>query len=187
MSPSTISELNKKAYIHIEGWRNRSLESGCYPYIYVDGTHLKGNWGGEYENAIILVAIAVNKDGLREILGAAEGMQEEKASWVNFFQWLRGRALDSVNLIVGDKCLGMLKAVVEVFPDATYQRGAVHFYRKAFSMMMPRSKSKLVTKILKVIHAQESKKASREKAKAVVEELRSMTLKEAAKKVDDSV
>ena len=60
----------------------------------------------------ILVAIAVNEDGFREVLGAAEGMKEDKASWVSFFQWLRGRSLDGVKLIVGDKCMGMLEAVV---------------------------------------------------------------------------
>ena len=75
----------------------------------------------------ILVAIAVNEDGYREVLGAAGGMKEDKASWVNFFQWLKGRGLDGVRLVVGDKCLGMLEAVGEVFPDAKYQRCTVHF------------------------------------------------------------
>ena len=69
----------------------------------------------------ILVAIAVNEDGYREVLGAAEGMKEDKASWVGFFQWLKSRGLDGVKLIVGDKCQGMLEAVCEVFPDAKYQ------------------------------------------------------------------
>ena len=91
-----------------------------------------------------------------------------------------------MKLIVGDKCLGMLEAVGEVFPEAKYQRCTVHFYRNVFSVT-PRSKVKLVAKMLKAIHAQESKKAAREKAKAVVEELRSMKLKEAAKKVEDSI
>lgn len=108
-------------------------------------------------------------------------MKEDKASWVNFFQWLRSRGLDGVKLIVGDKCLGMLEAVGEVFPEAKYQRCTVHFYRNIFSVT-PRSKVKLVAKMLKAIHAQESKKAAREKAKAVVEELCAMKLKEAAKK-----
>ena len=107
-------------------------------------------------------------------------------SWINFFQWLRGRGLDGVKLIVGDKCLGMLEAVGEVFPEAKYQRCTVHFYRNVFSVT-PRSKVKLVAKMLKAIHAQESKKAAREKARAVVEELCSMKLKEAAKKVEDSI
>ena len=93
VSPATISELNKKAYVHIEDWRNRPLRGGRYPYVYVDGIYLRRNWGGEYENVAILVAIAVNEDGFREVLGAAEGMKEDKASWVSFFQWLRGRGL----------------------------------------------------------------------------------------------
>ena len=166
-----------------------TLLAGChpdYPYVYVDGIYLQRNWGGEYENVAILVAIAVNEDGYREVLGAAEGMKEDKASWVSFFQWLRGRGLDGVELIVGDKCLGMLEAVGEVFPDAKYQRCTVHFYRNVFSVV-PRSKVKLVSKMLKAIHAQESKKAAREKAKAVAARLREMKLKEAAKKVEDSV
>ena len=154
--------------------------------VYVDGIYLRRNWGGEFENVAILVAIAVNEDGYREVLGAAEGMKEDKASWINFFQWLRGRGLDGVKLIVGDKCLGMLEAVGEVFPEAKYQRCTVHFYRNVFSVT-PRSKVKLVAKMLKAIHAQESKKAAREKARAVVEELCSMKLKEAAKKVEDSI
>ena len=59
------------------------------------------------------MAIAVNEDGFCEVLGAAEGMKEDKASWVSFFQWLRGRGLDGVKLIGGDKCMGMLEAVGE--------------------------------------------------------------------------
>ncbi len=123
--PATISELNKKAYVHIEDWRNRPLQGRRYPYVYVDGLYLRRNWGGEFENVAILVAIAVNEDGYREVLGAAEGMKEDKASWVSFFQWLRGRGLDGVKLIVGDKCLDMLEAVGEVFPEAKYQRCTV--------------------------------------------------------------
>ena len=54
VSPSTISELNKKAYVHIEDWRNRPLQGGRYPYVYVDGIYLRRNWGGEFENVAIL-------------------------------------------------------------------------------------------------------------------------------------
>jgi len=186
VSPATVSELNKKAYVHIEEWRNRPLQGGKYPYVYVDGIYLKRNWGGEYENVSILVAIAVNEDGYREVLGAAEGMKEDKASWVGFFQWLKSRGLTGVQLIIGDKCLGMLEAVGEVYPDAKYQRCIVHFYRNVFSVV-PRTKVKLVAKMLKAIHAQESKKAALEKAKSVAETLRSMKLSEAARKVELSV
>lgn len=186
VSPATISELNKKAYVHIEDWRNRPLQGGKYPYVYVDGIYLRRNWGGEYENVAILVAIAVNEDGYREVLGAAEGMKEDKASWTSFFQWLKGRGLDGVKLIVGDKCLGMLEAVGEVFPEAKYQRCVVHFYRNVFSVV-PRSKGKIVAKMLKAIHAQESKAAARKKAQDIVQALKEMKLQEAAKKVEDSI
>ena len=91
-----------------------------------------------------------------------------------------------MKLVVGDKCPWMLDTVDEVFPEAKYQCCTVHSYRNVFSIV-PHSKVKNVTKMLKAIHAQESKKAAGEKAKAVVEELRSMKLKEAAKKVENSV
>jgi transposase-like protein len=154
--------------------------------VYVDGIYLRRNWGGEYENVAILVAIAVNEDGYREVLGAAEGMKEDKASWVSFFQWLKSRGLDGVKLVVGDKCLGMLEAAYEVFPKAKYQHCTVHFYRNVFSVV-PRSKGKLVAKMLKAIHAQENKAAARAKAKDVVAALKEMKLKEAAKKVEDGI
>ena len=66
--PATISELNKKAYVHIEDWRNHPLQNGKYPYVYADGIYLRRNWGGVYKNVAILVAIAVNKDGYRKKL-----------------------------------------------------------------------------------------------------------------------
>lgn len=186
VSPSTISELNKKAYVHIEQWRNRPLQGGKYPYIYVDGIYLRRNWGGEYENVSVLVAIAVNEDGYREVLGAAEGMKEDKASWKEFFQWLKNRGLTGVKLVIGDKCLGMLEAVGEVFPEAKYQRCTVHFYRNVFSVV-PRSKTKIVAKMLKAIHAQESKSAAKEKAKQVAQSLKDMKLQEAAAKIENAI
>ncbi len=117
----------------------------------MDGIYLCRNWGGEYQNVAILIAIAVNEDGNREVLGAAEGMKEDKASWVSFFQWLKGRGLDGVKIIVSDKCLGMLEASYEVFPKAKCQRCTVHFYRNMFSVV-PKSKAKLVAKMLGAIH-----------------------------------
>ena len=131
------------------------MQGGRYPYIYVDGIYLRRNRGGEYENVAILVAIAVNEDGFREVLGAVEEMKEAKASWVSFFQWLRGRGLDGVKLIVGDKCMGMVEAVGEVFPDAKYQRCTVHFYRNVFSVV-PKSKVKIVAKMLKAIQPKDA-------------------------------
>ena len=185
VSAGTVSNLNKKVYEHIEAWRNRPLK-GKYPYVYVDGIYLKRSWGGEYENVAILIAMAVNDDGYREVIGAAEGMKEDTASWLEFLKGLKQRGLEGTQLFIGDKCLGLLEAINEVFPDSRFQRCTVHFYRNVFSVT-PRSKMKEVAAMLKAIHAQESKEAAKEKAAKVVAKLRDMKLKEAAKKIEDSI
>lgn len=185
VSPGTISNLNKKAYEHIEQWRTRPL-SGKYPYVYVDGVYLKRSWGGEIQNVSILVAIGVNEDGCREIIGAAEGMKEDKDSWRTFFIWLKERGLSGVRLIIGDKNLGMLETIPEVFPDARYQRCTVHFYRNIFSVT-PRNRLKAVSMMLKAIHSQESKEAAREKAMQIEEKLKEMKLSAAAKKLREGI
>lgn len=185
VSAGTVSNLNKKVYEHIEAWRNRPLK-GKYPYVYVDGIYLKRSWGGEYENVAILIAMAVNNDGYREVIGAAEGMKEDTASWLEFLKGLKQRGLEGTQLFIGDKCLGLLEAINEVFPDSRFQRCTVHFYRNVFSVT-PRSKMKEVAAMLKAIHAQESKDAAKEKAAKVVAKLRDMKLKKAAKKIEDSI
>ena len=181
VSPGTISNLNQKAYANIETWRTRKL-SGEYPYVYVDGVFLKRSWGGEIQNVSILVAIGVNEEGNRDILGAAEGMKEDKESWRSFFTCLKERGLTGVRLIIGDKNLGMLETIPEVFPEAAYQRCTVHFYRNVLSVV-PRNKMKYVARMLKAIHAQESKEAAREKAQLVDRELKRLKLAKAAEKV----
>ncbi len=185
VSSGTISNLNQKAYENIEKWRCRPL-TGEYAYVYVDGVYLKRSWGGEVQNVSVLVAIGVNQEGYREILGAAEGMKEDHESWLNFFIWLKERGLSGVRLFIGDKNLGMLETIGEVFPDAQYQRCIVHFYRNVFSVV-PRGKARTVAMMLKAIHAQESKEAARAKAAQVAEDLRKMHLQVAAKKVVDSI
>ena len=185
VSAGTVSNLNKKVYGHIETWRNRPLQ-GKYPYVYMDGIYLKRNWGGEYENVAILIAMAVNEEGYREVIGAAEGMKEDRASWLEFLRSLKQRGLEGTQLFIGDRNLGLLEAVNEVYPDAKYQRCTVHFYRNVFSVT-PRSRMKEVAAMLKAIHAQESKEAAREKAVAVAAKLKEMKLKEAAKKIEDGI
>ena len=182
VSPGTISNLNQKAYVHIEEWRNRKLTSEEYPYVFVDGIYLKRSWGGAFENIAILVAIAVNREGYREVIGAAEGMKEDKESWKDFLRSLRERGLQGVQLVIGDKCQGMCESVTEIFPKAKYQRCSVHFFRNVFSVV-PRIKGKEVARMLKAIHAQEDKSAALEKAAQVAEKLKEMKLTKAAEKV----
>ena len=182
VSAGTISEMNKKVYGHIETWRSRKL-SGSYPYVYFDGIFLKRCWGGSFENVSILVALAVDEDGYREIIGCCEGGREDKESWLSFLRSLKERGLSGMKLSVGDRCLGFVEALGEVFPESTFQRCVVHFYRNIFSVT-PLSKGKEVAAMLKAIHAQEDLESAREKAKLVIEKLKGMKLPEAASRLE---
>ena len=184
LSAGTMSRLNGKVYEQIEAWRQRPLD-GSYPYVYLDGIYLKRNWGGEYGNVAILVAMAVNERGEREVIGAAEGMKEDKSSWLAFLRHLKERGLTGTQLFVGDKCLGLIESLAEVYPQACYQRCMVHFYRNIFSVV-PRGKVKEVAAMLKAIHAQEDKPAAMKKIGDVVEKLKEMKLFEAARKVESA-
>lgn len=113
-------------------------------------------------------------------------MKEDKESWRAFFVWLKERGLSGIRLIIGDKNLGMLETIPEVFPDARYQRCTVHFYRNIFSVT-PRNKMKTVAMMLKAVHAQENKEATREKAGQVIEKLKEMKLASAARKLQDGI
>ena len=178
VSPGTISNLNQKAYSQIEDWRSRKLEVE-YPYVYLDGIYLKKNWGGTIENIAILVALGVNSAGNREIIGAAEGGKENKESWLKFLRSLKERGLSGVRLMIGDKCLGLVEAIREVFPNAEYQRCIVHFMRNVFCNV-PRTRGKEIGAKLKAIFAQEYREACRRKAEEVAQFLRDNKMKSAA-------
>ena len=182
LSAGTVSRLNGKVYDQIEAWRNRPLERS-YPYVYLDGVYLKRNWGGEYENVAILIAMAVNERGEREVIGATEGMKEDKESWLAFLRHLKERGLQGTQLFTADKCTGLIESMAEVFPQARYQRCVVHFYRNIFSVV-PRKKVKEIAAMLKAIHAQEDKVAALKKIGDVTEKLQDMKLYEAAQKVE---
>jgi putative transposase len=184
VSPSTISELNKKVYSQIETWRNRRLSDVEYPYVYMDGIVLKRSWAGEVKNISVLVAIAVDQDGFREVLGSWEGPKEDKEGWGGFLRHLKQRGLTGVHLFITDKCLGLVESLAEHYPQADWQRCTVHWYRNVLSKA-PRSKMREVAAMLKAVHAQESKASAAEKAQAVVAKLRAMKLGEAAKIVED--
>ncbi len=185
VSPGTISNLNKKAYVQIEEWRNRKLEVE-YPYVYLDGIYLKKNWGGTIENIAILVALGVNSAGNREIIGAAEGGKEDKESWLKFLRSLKERGLSGTRLMVGDKCLGLIEAIKEVFPDTGYQRCIVHFMRNVLCDV-PRSRGKEIGAKLKAIFVQEDRAACLKKAEEVVLFLRNNKMKSAANTLTEGI
>jgi putative transposase len=185
VSPSTVSELNQKIYAQIEAWRNRPIE-GRHAYVYLDGIWLKRSWGGEVKNVAVLVAIGVREDGYREILGVVEGMKEDTEGWRNFLRHLKQRGLRGVQLFISDKCLGLVEALGEFYPEASWQRCMVHWYRNVMSVV-PKGRVKEVMAMLKAIHAQEDRRAACDKAQAVSEKLVTMRLSQAAAIVRDGV
>lgn len=185
VSSGTISNLNQKVYAQIEVWRNRSLEV-MYPYVYLDGIYLKKNWGGTIESIAVLVALGVNEAGNREIIGAAESGKGDKESWLNFLRSLKERGLKGVRLMVGDKCLGLIEAIKEVYPEAAYQRCMVHFMRNILTGV-PRTRSKEVAAKLKAIFAQEDCPACEAKAADAVRFLRENKMRAAANTLENGI
>ncbi len=178
VSPSTVSNLNKKIYAKIDEWRYRKI-AGDHPYVFLDGIVMKRSWAGEVRNVSLLVAVGVTAEGYREILGIMEGPKEDKSGWSAFLRYLADRGLSGVQLIVSDACRGLVESATEVFPDAQWQRCIVHFYRNVFSLV-PSGKVRDIAKMLKAIHAQEDRKAAAEKMATVVRELRASRLNKAA-------
>jgi len=182
---STVSEMAQKVYGEIESWRNRPIE-GKFAYVYLDGIWMKRSWGGEVKNVSVLVAIGVNEDGMREVLAVAEGTKEDKASWQAFLRQLKERGLEGVKLFISDKCLGLVESVAEFYPQALWQRCAVHFYRNVWTAV-PSGKMREVAAMLKAIHAQEDRQAARKKAADVVAKLRDIKLGRAAQLVEEGI
>jgi putative transposase len=145
-----------------EAWRNRPIE-GEHPYVYLDGIVLKRCWAGEVRNVSLLVAIGVDSDRYREILGICEGAKEDKAGWSGFLKHLKERGLKDVRLIISDACLGLAESAAEFFPDAAWQRCVAHWYRNIFSHV-PSTKMREIAAMLKAIHAGEDIAAARQKA-----------------------
>ena len=185
VSSGTVSKLNQKVYKHIERWRTQPIE-GEFAYVYLDGMVLKRSWGGEVKNVSVLAAIGVDQDGFRRMLGVAEGHKEDKAGWLGFLKHLKERGLQGVRLMISDACLGLTEAIAEVFPDADWQRCAVHFYRNVFSHV-PNAKVRDVAAMLKAIHAQENREAAEAKATDVVSKLKTMKLRAAAELVENAI
>jgi transposase-like protein len=185
VSPSTVSALNQKVYEKIEAWRNAPI-TGEHPYVYLDGIWLKRSWGGEVKKVAVLVAVGVNQEGYREILGVAEGAKEDLESWRGFLRYLKERGLKGVRLIVSDKCLGLVESLPEFYPEADWQRCVFHFHRNVLSSV-PDTRVKEVAPMLKAIHAQENAQAALQKAAQVVAKLREMKLGKAADCLEQGV
>lgn len=129
-SKSTVSELCKKLDPMIEAWNQRDLSERAFPFVIVDGLVLRIREEHRVCQKSALMAIGVNEEGYREILGLKLGQGETKTSWKDFFVWLKSRGLYGVDVLVSDDHSGLRQAAFEVFQEGcVWQRCQFHFLR----------------------------------------------------------
>jgi putative transposase len=129
-SASTVSSLNKKLDTELERFSSRELEVE-YPYLILDARYEKVRIDGIIRSQAVLVAIGINWEGRREVLGVELANRESLNSWKEFLEGLRRRGLKGVELVITDDHSGLKKAVAQTLPEAAWQRCYVHFLRNA--------------------------------------------------------
>jgi putative transposase len=154
MSKSAVSRLCAEIDERVNAFLQRPLE-GAWPYLWLDATYIKVREGGRIISRAVIVAVAVNEDGKREVLGVHAGHSEAEVFWTEFLRRLADRGLRGVKLVVADDHKGLRAAARRVF-DATHQRCRVHWLRNALAHA-PTKQRAAVAAMLKTIFAQESK------------------------------
>jgi putative transposase len=154
MSKSQVSRLCAEIDTRVDAFLSRPLE-GRWPYLWLDATYLKVREGGRIVSRAVTVAVAVNEDGKREVLGIATGPSEAETFWTDFLRSLADRGLRGVRLVVADDHKGLRAAARRVF-DATLQRCRVHWMRNALAHA-PAKRRAAVAAMLKTIFAQDTK------------------------------
>ena len=131
ISKSTVSKLCKDIDERVGEFLNRPL-SGEWPYLWLDATYLKVRQGGRIVSVAAIIAVAVNTDGRREIIGLGTGPSEAETFWTEFLRGLKARGLDGIKLVISDAHTGLKAAIGRVF-EATWQRCRVHWMRNALA------------------------------------------------------
>lgn len=129
-SASTVSRINKKLDAQLAQFAHRRLEE-AYPYLIVDARYERVREDGCIRQQAVLIAIGINEDGRRCVLGVELAQRESRTSWKSFLSGLRERGLHGVEFIVSDDHEGLKKAIREILPEAVWQRCYVHFLRNA--------------------------------------------------------
>ena len=129
-SASTISELNATLDEDLEKFARQRLE-GEYPYLILDARYEKVREDGVIRSRAVLVAIGIDWEGRRRILGVELAGRESATSWRDFLLGLKARGLAGVRMAVTDDHAGLKRALAEVLPEAAWQRCSVHFLRNA--------------------------------------------------------
>jgi transposase-like protein len=169
MSKSQVSRLCAEIDERVNAFLSRPLE-GAWPYLWLDATYVKARDGGRIVSRAVIVAVAVNEDGKRELLGVATGPSEAETFWTDFLRSLADRGRRGVKLVIADDHKGLRAAARRVF-NATHQRCRVHWMRNALAHA-PAKQRTAVAAMLKTIFAQESKAEAEAQWDTVADALR---------------
>ena len=133
-SAATVSSLSKKVDESLKKFANRPLTE-AYPYVMLDARYEKVRIDGIVQNQAVLIALGINLDGRREVLGVELAQKESKSIWKDFLIGLKERGLHGVEFVVSDDHCGICNAVSAVLTEAIWQRCYVHFLRNAWDHM----------------------------------------------------
>lgn len=169
ISKSQVSRLCEEIDERVHAFLDRPLE-GDWPYLWIDATYVKVRQAGRIVSVAVIVAVGVNSDGRREVLGLDIGPSEAEVFWTDFLRKLTRRGLRGVKLVISDSHEG-IKASVSKILTATWQRCRVHFMRNALAHA-GRSGRRVVSAFIATAFAQNDAQAAREQWRKVADQLR---------------
>jgi transposase-like protein len=177
VSKSQVSRLCEEIDARVKTFLDRPLE-GDWPYLWIDATYVKVRNNGRIVSVAVIVAVGVNADGRREVLGMDIGPSEAETFWTDFLRKLRRRGLRGVKLVISDAHEGIKAAVAKVL-SATWQRCRVHFMRNALAHA-GRSGRRVVSAFIATAFAQDDAEAAKQQWRRVADQLRTKLPKLAA-------
>ena len=169
ISKSQVSRLCEEIDVRVKAFLDRPIE-GDWPYVWIDATYLKVRQAGRIVSVAVTIAVGVNGDGRREVLGMAIGASEAETFWTDFLRSLARRGLRGVKLVISDAHEGIKAAVSRVF-SATWQRCRVHFARNAMAHA-GKSGRRVVSAFIATAYAQETPEAASGQWRKIADQLR---------------
>src|SRR5690606_17018751 len=158
-SKSTVSDLCKALDPIVSEWNERSLTDKRFPFHIIDAMQLKIRREGRVVPQSAVIAMGVNEEGYREVIGLKIGDSESEATWSEFFRWLSERGLHGVDLVVSDHHGGLVNAVKRHFQGVMWQRCQVHFMRNILDACPKRYHNALKAKLRLMFNAPDMKTA----------------------------
>lgn len=167
LSKSQVSEMAKTLDARVAEFRNRPLDGSPYTFVWLDALMQKVREGGRVVNVACLVAVGVNRDGHREILGVDVATSENGSGWVAFLRSLVARGLSGVQLVISDAHGGLIDAIAAVLPGAAWQRCRTHYARNLINQV-PKSAAPWVATLLRTVFEQPDEQAVRAQIATVI-------------------